>query len=126
MNFRQVHLDFHTSGEIDGIGSRFSKEQFQKALKEGHVNSITLFAKCHHGWAYFPSETCEMHPHLDFDLLGEQIAAAHEIGVKTPVYISAGLDEKWRVLILNGLCAIRTRHSIGRKTSQNRDITVCV
>ena len=94
MNFRQVHLDFHTSGEIEEIGSRFSKGQFQKALREGHVNSITLFAKCHHGWAYFPSETCEMHPHLDFDLLGEQIAAAHEIGVKTPVYISAGLDEK--------------------------------
>ena len=94
MNFRQVHLDFHTSGEIEGIGSGFSREQFQSALKTGHVNSITVFAKCHHGWAYFPSETCDMHPHLDFDLLGEQIAAAHEIGVKTPVYISAGLDEK--------------------------------
>ena len=94
MNFRQVHLDFHTSEHIEGIGSKFSREQFQTALKTGHVNSITLFAKCHHGWAYYPSETCEMHPHLDFDLLGEQIAAAHEIGVKTPVYISAGLDEK--------------------------------
>ena len=35
-----------------------------------------------------------MHPHLNFDLLGAQIEAAHEIGVKTPVYISAGLDEK--------------------------------
>ncbi len=29
-----------------------------------------------------------------FDLLGAQIEAAHEIGVKTPVYLSAGLDEK--------------------------------
>ena len=53
-----------------------------------------LFAKCHHGWAYFPSEANERHPCLDFDLLGSQIEAAHEIGVKTPVYISAGLDEK--------------------------------
>ena len=35
-----------------------------------------------------------MHPGLDFDLLGAQIEAAHEIGVKTPVYLSAGLDEK--------------------------------
>ena len=42
--FRQVHLDFHTSGAIAGIGSRFSKEQFQKALKLGHVNSITVFS----------------------------------------------------------------------------------
>jgi len=94
MNFRQVHLDFHTSEKIPGIGSRFSKEQFQSALKAGHVNSITVFSKCHHGWAYHPSEANEIHPGLDFDLLGAEIEAAHEIGVKTPVYLSAGLDEK--------------------------------
>ena len=35
MNFRQIHLDFHTSEKIDGIGSEFSKEQFQAALKLG-------------------------------------------------------------------------------------------
>lgn len=95
MNFRQVHLDFHTSEAIDNIGSQFNKEQFQEALKTGHVNSITLFSKCHHGWAYHPSKANEMHPGLKFDLLKAQIDAAHEIGVKTPVYISAGLDEKY-------------------------------
>ncbi len=94
MNFRQIHLDFHTSEKIDGIGAKFSKEQFQDALKRGHVNSITLFSKCHHGWAYHPSAANEMHPGLRFDLLGAEIEAAHEIGVKTPVYLSAGLDEK--------------------------------
>ena len=94
MNFRQVHLDFHTSEKIDGIGSCFSKEQFQDALKRGHVNSITVFSKCHHGWAYHPSEANEMHPGLKFDLLDAEIKAAHEIGVKTPVYLSAGFDEK--------------------------------
>ena len=95
MNFRQVHLDFHTSEAIDGIGSQFDKKQFQEALKTGHVNSITVFSKCHHGWAYHPTKANEMHPNLKFDLLKEEIDAAHEIGVKTPVYISAGLDEKY-------------------------------
>lgn len=94
MKFRQVHLDFHTSEAIEGIGSAFSKSQFQQMLQIGHVDSITLFSKCHHGWAYHPSEVNEMHPHLSFDLLGAQIEAAHEIGVRTPVYLSAGLDEK--------------------------------
>ncbi len=94
MNFRQVHLDFHTGEKISGIGSKFDKDRFQRALKLGHVNSITVFAKCHHGYAYHPSEANEMHPGLKFDLLAAQIEAAHEIGVKTPVYISAGLDEK--------------------------------
>lgn len=97
MNFRQVHLDFHTSEKVKNIGKGFSKEQFQKALILGHVNSITVFSKCHHGWAYHPSKANTMHPELDFDLLGAQIEAAHEIGVKTPVYLSAGFDEKYAV-----------------------------
>lgn len=94
MRFRQVHLDFHTSEAIPGIGSQFSRSQFQNMLRIGHVDSITVFSKCHHGWAYHPSEANTMHPHLSFDLLGEMIDSAHEIGVKTPVYLSAGLDEK--------------------------------
>lgn len=94
MNFRQVHLDFHTSEKIPGIGSKFDKKQFQQALIAGHVNSVTLFAKCHHGWMYYPTKVGKMHPGLDFDLLAAQIEAAHEIGVKTPVYISAGFDEQ--------------------------------
>lgn len=94
MRFRQVHLDFHTSEHIEDIGKKFDKKHFQTALKKGHINSITLFSKCHHGWAYHPSKANEIHPHLDFDLLGAQIQAAHEIGVKTPIYLSAGLDEK--------------------------------
>ena len=97
MNYRQIHLDFHTSEKVAGIGKNFDKKQFQEALKAGHVNSITVFSKCHHGWAYHPSKANEMHPNLDFDLLGAQIEAAHEIGVKTPVYLSAGFDEKYAV-----------------------------
>ena len=93
MNFRQVHLDFHTSEKIPDVGTKFDKKQFQEALQEGCVDSITLFAKCHHGWSYFSSEINPRHPSLSFDLLNEQIEAAHEIGVKTPIYISAGLDE---------------------------------
>lgn len=63
-------------------------------LEIGHINSITLFSKCHHGWVYHPSKANEMHPHLKFEWLGAQIEATHEIGVKTPVYLSAGFDEK--------------------------------
>lgn len=94
MRFRQVHLDFHTSEAIQDIGKRFSKENFQRMLKLGAVDSITVFSKCHHGWAYHPSIANEQHPGLTFDLLGAMIEAAHEINVKTPVYLSAGLDEK--------------------------------
>ncbi|UKS29300.1 family 10 glycosylhydrolase [Paenibacillus sp. HWE-109] len=94
MRFRQVHLDFHTSEAIELIGAQFEKKQFQEMLKLGHVDSITVFSKCHHGWAYHPSAVNDMHPGLTFDLLQAMIEAAHDINVKTPVYLSAGLDEK--------------------------------
>ena len=74
MRKRQVHLDFHTNGTLP-VGKKFSKEQFQSALKLGHVNSITVFSKCHHGWSYHPTEVNEMHPCLDFDLLAAQLEA---------------------------------------------------
>ncbi len=93
MRKRQVHLDFHTNGILP-VGKKFSKEQFQAALKAGHVDSITVFSKCHHGWSYHPTEANEMHPCLDFDLLGAQLEACKEINVNAPVYISAGYDEK--------------------------------
>jgi hypothetical protein len=85
---------FFHSEAISGIGESFNKEQNQQMLKLGHVDSVTVFSKCHHGWAYHPSEANETHPGLQFDLLGAMIEAAHEIDVKTPIYISAGLDGK--------------------------------
>ena len=91
---RQVHLDFHTSEEIDDIGKKFSREQFQNALQIGNINSINIFAKGHHGWTYFPSRVGEQHPHLDFDLLGEQIEACHEIGVSAQAYVTVGWSAK--------------------------------
>lgn len=113
MNFRQVHLDFHTSEKMKNVGKAFSKEQFQKALILGHINSITLFSKCHHGWAYHPTKANVMHPELDFDLLGQQIEAAHEIGVKTPVYLSAGLDEKYATKHRNQLVRNKDESIVG-------------
>lgn len=95
MRFRQIHLDFHTSEVIEQVGNKFSKEQFQLALKEGHVNAINVFAKCHHGYSYFPSKVNAQHPGCSIDLLGNIIEAAEEIDVEVPIYISAGLDEKY-------------------------------
>ena len=93
LRFRQVHLDFHTHGDISGIGEAFSKRSFQEALKAGHIDSITLFSKCHHGYSYHPTKVGRRHPHLKFDLLARQIEACREIGVRCPIYLSAGVDE---------------------------------
>lgn len=109
MPTRQVHLDFHTSENIPEIGKSFSKEQFQEALKIGKVNHINIFSKCHHGWSYYPTKVGKTHPNLDFDLLGAQLEACKEIGVKAPFYFTIGWSEldarehpEWTIRNKNG------------------------
>jgi len=68
MPSRQVHLDFHTSEFIPGIGEKFDKKQFQEALKIGHINQINIFSKCHHSWSCYPTKVGKMHPNLKFYL----------------------------------------------------------
>lgn len=87
---RQIHLDFHTSQWLKDIGVRFNKQQWQSALRLGRVISINIFAKCHHSWSYYPTQVGRMHPNLKFDLLGQQIEACHEIGIRCPIYFTVG------------------------------------
>ncbi len=93
LRFRQVHLDFHTSPLITDVGSEFDAARFAQTLKDAHVNSINIFAKCHHGMAYYPSKVGPVHPGLKFDLLGEMIAACHKVDILTPVYITVMWDQ---------------------------------
>ncbi len=94
LRFRQIHLDFHTSPAIPGIGKAFDKKLWQERLKMTHADSITCFSCCHHGWSYHPTKVGAMHPGLDFDLLRAQIDACHEIDVKVPIYLTAGLNNR--------------------------------
>ena len=110
MRFRQIHLDFHTSELIPGIGSRFDAEAFGRGFKQAHVDSVTIFSKCHHGWSYHPTDVGKMHPHLDFDLMRAQLDALHRNGILAPIYVSAGWDELaareepgWRVVTPEGV-----------------------
>ena len=93
-DLRRVHLDFHTSEYIEDVGAKFDAEQFKEALKLGHITSVTLFGKCHHGYTYYPSKVCAMHPHLKFNLLKAQIDAARSLGIKTPIYLPLGWSAK--------------------------------
>lgn len=91
--FRQVHLDFHTSPLIPDVGVDFDPEEFARTLKEAYVNSITVFAKCHHGMSYYPTKVGIVHPSLKRDLLGEMVEACHREGIRVCAYISVVWDE---------------------------------
>lgn len=95
LRFRQVHLDFHTSPLIKNIGKGFDSKEFAKTLKEAHVDSITCFARCHHGMLYYDSKLNpeRIHPELvNKQLLQEQIKACHEVGIRVPIYTTVQWD----------------------------------
>ena len=76
LRFRQIHLDFHTSEHIPGIGAAFDPKEFVGTLRDAAVNSITIFAKCHHGWSYYPTKVGAPHPQLARpDLMGDMVRA---------------------------------------------------
>ena len=89
---RQIHLDFHTSPDIPDVGADWDGPHFAQTLKRAHVNSVTIFAKCHHGMNYYPTRIGPVHPSLKFDLLGEQIAACHKEGIRCPIYLTVVWD----------------------------------
>lgn len=109
LRFRQVHLDFHNTEHIPDIGINFDCDTFAKTLHEAKVNSITCFARCHHGWLYYDSKGMPemIHPNAKMaNLLNEQIKACHKYDIKVPVYTSVQWDEAiakkhWDWLVLN-------------------------
>ena len=93
--YRKIHLDLHTSHYIEQIGEEIVSEEFADIFTKAHVNSINLFAKCHHGMYYYPTKIGTMHPHLHFDLFGEQVRACREKGIRPIAYTCAAWNEDW-------------------------------
>jgi hypothetical protein len=92
---RTVHLDFHTGPHVPDVGADFDAEVFARTFADAHVDSVTVFAKCHHGLLYYDTERGERHPGLvaGLDLLKEQVDALHAVGIRAPVYVSVQVDE---------------------------------
>jgi len=93
--WRQIHMDFHTSEVIAGVGSEFDAEEFADVLAKAHVGQVCCFARCHHGMMYYDSKRDpeRVHPHLaDRNMLKEQIAACHRRGIRVPIYTSVQFD----------------------------------
>jgi hypothetical protein len=95
LRFRQVHLDFHTSEMIEGIAKEFDAEEFAATLKKAYVNSVTAFARDHHGYLYYDSKKHpeRIHPFLaNKNLLKHQIEACHKQNIRVPIYTTIQWD----------------------------------
>ncbi len=90
--YRQVHLDFHTSPKIEDLAREFNPEEFGETLRRASINSVTVFAKCHHGMSYYNTAVGIKHPALTIDLLGEMVKACRSRGIRVAVYYSVCWD----------------------------------
>src|SRR5690606_28082884 len=67
---------------------------FAATMERAGVDSVTLFARCHHGMIYYDTKFEDArHPGLTRNLLKEQIDALHERNIRAPIYITVGWDE---------------------------------
>lgn len=115
MRKRQVHLDFHTSPYITEVASKFDPQEFAQTLKNAHVNSVTCFARDHHGYLWYPSKRHPelIHPHAQInDLLIQQIDACHKLDIKVPIYTTVQWDEYCELNHPEWLCRDPEGHKI--------------
>lgn len=127
LRYRQIHLDFHTSEHIPDVGAAFDAQEFVSTLKAAKVDSITVFAKCHHGWSYYPTKVGAPHPNLARpDLLGEMVSALNAADIEAPIYISVQWDERnarlhpeWRALSATN----RYQHTVASDQSAGRQLS---
>ncbi len=94
---RHIHLDFHTSEQIEGVASMFDPDAFAETLKCAHVDSVTLFSRGHHGMLYYDSKLFPeaVHPHLgDRRLLEHQAEACHRRGIDVNLYTTVCWDKR--------------------------------
>lgn len=114
LRYRQIHLDFHTSPACLDVGVNFDADSFARTLQDARVNAINIFAKCHHGYSYYPTKVGAIHPGLAFDLLGAQIEALHRADIVCPIYVTVLWDElageqhpEWLIVNKDGRVASR-------------------
>ena len=92
---RTIHLDFHTGPDIPNVASDFNAKKFAKTFQDAHVDSVTVFATCHHGHAYYKTNHPCRHPGLPagLDLTGRQIKVLKSSGIRAPIYLSCQVNE---------------------------------
>lgn len=120
---KRLHLDFHNHPTVKGIGEHLTPDGFADSLKRLGVDSVVLFAKCHHGMSYYPTPIGVPHPGMAGDLLTAQAQACESAGIEYHLYLSVLRDNyafehhpEWRWI-----------GGDGQPDSQDREYrTVCI
>ncbi|OGV76065.1 MAG: hypothetical protein A3K19_02345 [Lentisphaerae bacterium RIFOXYB12_FULL_65_16] len=85
------HFDFHSHKSIR-INHDPDVQAMADTLADAGVDEIITFAKCHTGFAYYPSRVGNPHPRMIGDPFGDVARACKAKGIRVLAYISFGID----------------------------------
>jgi len=85
------HFDLHTPGYVR-VNTNPDVTVAAETLRDAGVAEIITFAKCHFGYAYYPTQVGTSHPRMRGDAFGDFRAACKKAGVKVLAYVSFGID----------------------------------
>jgi len=101
-------FDFHTPGYVP-VNTSPDPNGIADALSGAGIKEVTLFAKCHFGYSYYPTAVGTRHPGLKGDIFGDTLQACRNAGLDVLAYVSFGLDGRagedhpeWRQVYANG------------------------
>ena len=87
----KCHPDFHLPSDVI-VGKEFNGMQYAEKARESGVDSLVLFAKCHYGFSYYPTNVGTRHPGLVKDMMKEFVEGCRQAGLGTTCYYSVFLD----------------------------------
>lgn len=94
LNFkRRIHMDFHTPEMLESFAiDAFNPLEYVATLKEAKVDSLVVFAKCHHGNMYYETKIGHKHGGLpvDIDMFKAIKDECDKQGLKVVAYYSVG------------------------------------
>ncbi len=91
---RKVHLDMHLPEDAPGMFTNFDPVAYVKTLRDADVNSVALFAHCHHGNCYFDTKVGHKHVHLQADYLRELAEECRRHDIATTAYVSCNWNAR--------------------------------
>jgi hypothetical protein len=123
--YRQVHLDFHNGGLIPDVAAEFDARDFVGVLRKARVNSVNIFAKCMHGYAYYDTKIAVRHPSLKRDVFGEMLGELRPAKIAANYYygltwdaLAAARHPEWRIVDREGKPVIFGGHNSGVEWQQ--------
>jgi hypothetical protein len=84
-------FDQHIPGHVR-VNRRPNPAAIIRALKAAGVDQLITFAKCHYGYAYYPTRIGTPHPGMRGDVLGGFVKECRKQRLSILTYVSFGID----------------------------------